>query len=63
MRKDVEIAHQLGASQGLYTPLMDRALSIWQTADQTRGPGSVVTEMVPYVEEFASHGKVDSDSQ
>jgi 3-hydroxyisobutyrate dehydrogenase-like beta-hydroxyacid dehydrogenase len=63
MRKDVEIAHQLGASQGLHTPLMDSALSIWRAADQARGPGSVVTEMVPYVEDVASRGQGENSSQ
>jgi 3-hydroxyisobutyrate dehydrogenase-like beta-hydroxyacid dehydrogenase len=63
MRKDVEIAHQLGAGQGLHTPLMDRALSVWQAADRACGPGSVVTQMVPYVEDVATRGldEIDAD--
>jgi 3-hydroxyisobutyrate dehydrogenase-like beta-hydroxyacid dehydrogenase len=61
MRKDVEIAHQLGASQNLHTPLMDRALTIWQAADKARGSDSVVTEMVPFVEDVATRGLRDND--
>ena len=63
MRKDVEIAHQLGANQGLHTPLMDRALTIWRAADKALNPGSVVTEMVPFVENAVTHGLPDNDQK
>lgn len=54
MRKDVEIAHELGLSQNKDTPFMKKALEIWCDADSAMGEGTPITKITKYVESYAN---------
>jgi len=58
MRKDVEIAHGLGESQSMHTPLMKKALDIWREAERSMGEGTPITKITKYVESYSKGSKV-----
>ncbi|WP_058641829.1 NAD(P)-dependent oxidoreductase [Pseudacidovorax intermedius] len=50
MRKDMDIALGLAEAQQVAAPLSAAAHGLWQAADQDRGPGASVSELVRWVE-------------
>ncbi|WP_017760219.1 NAD(P)-dependent oxidoreductase [Pseudacidovorax intermedius] len=50
MLKDMGIALDLAQSQHMPAPLSAAGLSLWQAADEARGPGASVSELVRWVE-------------
>lgn len=50
MLKDMGIALDLAKSQDMPAPLSAAGLALWQAADEARGPGASVSELVRWVE-------------